>query len=158
MLDLTLDALKTSVSHPMARELRLRIILFSLRVLRVSSAVGKLSQWRLKDKILSAGLSWFKYSPKWSYGSNQLQLKTELRLISDVIKGIQVVSYIANQAVGSFKVLAQKEALLLLLLENEQGRLNVWVHPTQEAHHNQHHQPDGVTSHGKGGVEVSDIS
>ncbi|KAI0842260.1 hypothetical protein F5Y06DRAFT_259383 [Hypoxylon sp. FL0890] len=135
MLDLTLDALKNSASHPMARELRLRIVLFSLRVLRVSTAVRTSTQWRLKDKILSAGLSWFKFAPKWSFGSNLLQLKTEVRLINDVLAALKAVSYIAAQATGNFKVLAQKETLLQTLLESEQMRLNVWVHPLNEGHH-----------------------
>ncbi|OTA64720.1 phosphatidylinositol 3 [Hypoxylon sp. EC38] len=134
ILDLTLDALKNAASHPMARELRLRIILFSLRVLRVSTAVRTSTQWRLKDKILSAGLSWFKFAPKWSFGSNLLQLKTEVRLISDVMNALKAVSYIAAQAVGNFKVLAQKETLFQTLLESEQTRLDVWVHPLNNGH------------------------
>ncbi|KAI6093979.1 hypothetical protein F4821DRAFT_8710 [Hypoxylon rubiginosum] len=150
MLDLTLDALKKSVSHPMARELRLRIILFSLRVLRMSTAVRTLTQWRLKDKILSAGLSWFKFAPKWSFGSNLLQLKAEVRLIGDVMTALKAVSYIAAQAVGHFKVLAQKETLLQTLLESEQTRLNVWIYPLNESHH---HRPHIMTSHSKTAIE-----
>lgn len=132
MLDITLDALKKSISHPMARELRLRVILFSLRVLKSSTTVRQATQWRLKDKILSAGLSWFKFSPKWSFGSNLLQLKTEVRLISDVMNALKTVSLIASQTVGNLKGLAQKEALLQTLLESEQIRLNVWVHPLND--------------------------
>ncbi|KAK6070060.1 phosphatidylinositol 3 [Seiridium cupressi] len=128
-LDLTLDAMKKSISHPMARELRLRILLFSLRVLRVTNGVGTLMQWRLKDKILSAGLSWFRFVPKWSFGSNILQIKTEVRLISDVMAALKGVVYIAAHPVGSYKGLQQKEQLFQILLESEQARLNVWVHP-----------------------------
>ncbi|KAI1383366.1 uncharacterized protein F4822DRAFT_420364 [Hypoxylon trugodes] len=151
MLDITLDALKNSVSHPMARELRLRIILFSLRVLRMSPAVRTAAQWRLKDKILSAGLSWFKFAPKWSFGSNLLQLKTEVRLIGDVMTALKAVSYLATQAVGNFKVLAQKEALLQILLESEQARLNVWVHPLGEGHQ----RPYLSTHHNKTALEAT---
>ncbi|KAI2640683.1 hypothetical protein GGS26DRAFT_172568 [Hypomontagnella submonticulosa] len=138
ILDLTLDALKNSISHPMARELRLRIILFSLKVLRMSTAVRALTQWRLKDKILSAGLSWFRFAPKWSFGSNLLQLKTEVRLIGDVMNALKSVSYVGAQAVGNFKVLVQKETLFQVLLESEQTRLNVWVHPLNESHQRPH--------------------
>ncbi|KAI1382356.1 hypothetical protein F4677DRAFT_401744 [Hypoxylon crocopeplum] len=150
MLDITLDALKNSVSHPMARELRLRIILFSLKVLRVSTVVRTLTQWRLKDKILSAGLSWFKFAPKWSFGSNLLQLKTEVRLIGDVMNALKAVSYIGAQAIGHFKVLSQKEALLQTLFESEQARLNVWVHPLNEGHHQRSLL---MTNHGRTALE-----
>lgn len=152
MLDLTLDAMKHSISHPIARELRLRILLFSIRVLRVSSSsIGAMGQWRLKDKILSAGLSWFKYTPKWSFGSNNLQLKTEIRLISDVMQHMSTVSYIGAHAVGVYKPIPQKESLLQILLESEQARLGVWVQPLNEVGP----RPEIMTSHGKSTIEVS---
>ena len=152
MLDLTLDVMKHSISHPLARELRLRIILFSLRVLRVSSSsIGAVGQWRLKDKILSAGLSWFKYAPKWSYGSNMLQLKTEVRLISDVMKHLGMVSYIGAHAVGNYSLIPQKESLFQILLESEQARLDVWVHPLYEVQP----RPDVMTHQGRHTLEVS---
>ncbi|KAH6648308.1 phosphatidylinositol 4-kinase [Truncatella angustata] len=151
VLDLTLDAMKKSISHPMARELRLRIILFSLRVLRVSNPVGTLTQWRLKDKILSAGLSWFKFVPKWSFGSNGLQIKTEIRLISDVMAALKGVDYIAANAAGSYRALHQKEQLLQILLESEQARLNVWVHPLGD----NGARADIMTHHGQKTLEIS---
>lgn len=130
MLDLTLDALKDSTAHPMARELRFQIVLFGLKVLRSSTAIGATGQWRLKEKILSAGLSWFRYSPRWSYGSNVLQLKTEVRLIADVLAALKLVAFIGAHSVGNVKSLQAKEQLLQVLLENEQARLTVWVNPT----------------------------
>lgn len=150
VLTLTLDAMTESISHPMARELRLRVILFSLRVLRVSNAIGTLTQWRLKDKILSAGLSWFKFVPKWSFGSNILQIKTEIRLISDVMTALRGVGYIAAHPVGLYKGLQQKEQLLQILLESEEARLNVWVHPLGDSGP----RSDMMTHHGQKTLEV----
>ncbi|OAA53761.1 phosphatidylinositol 4-kinase [Niveomyces insectorum RCEF 264] len=134
MLDITLDAVRTAgTSHPMARELRFQIVLFGLRVLRYSSTISAIAQWRLKDKILSAALSWFASSLKWSFGSNNLQLKTEIRLLADVITAVKAVAYIGAHQVGNtVKSLQAKEQLLLLLMENEQTRLSVWVHPLSE--------------------------
>jgi phosphatidylinositol 4-kinase len=150
VLDLTLDAMKKSASHPMARELRLRIILFSLKVLRASAVVGAFAQWRLKDKILSAGLSWFKFAPKWSFGSNILQLKTEVRLISDVRVALNGVSYVATHTVGSYRGLHQKEQLLQILLDSELARLDVWVHPLGDIGQ----KADIMTHHGQKTLEV----
>ena len=154
MLDLTLEAQINAISHPMARELRLRILLFGLKVLKSSSTTGVLAQWRLKDKILSAGLSWFNYAPSWSFGSNILQIKTELRLIIDVLAGIKSISYIAAHSVGSVKALQQKEQLLQILLESEQARLTVWVYPTDEG---KHHQSHIMSKEGKAQTEVSSV-
>ncbi|KAF9770430.1 hypothetical protein IL306_012054 [Fusarium sp. DS 682] len=129
MLDLTLEAMKQSATHPMAREIRFQIVLFGLRVLRSSTTLKPAAQWRLKERILTAALSWFRSAPKWSFGSNLLQMKTEIRLISDVLAALQQVSFIGAQTVGNVKSLQSKEQLLDLLLRNEQLRLIVWVNP-----------------------------
>lgn len=153
LLDLTLDALKSAISHPLAREIRLRIILFSLKVLRVSETAGVTAQLRLKDKILSAGLSWFKFAPKWSFGSNALQLKTEVKLINDIKIGLRAVSHIAPaHPVNGLVSVAQKESLFEILLESEQARLNVWIHPLNEGNSL---RPEIMTSHGRATLEVS---
>lgn len=133
MLDLTLDAIKQSATHPMAREIRFSIVLFGLRVLRTSNTLKPGAQWRLKERLLSAGLAWFKYAPKWSFGSNILQMKTEIRLLSDVLTALQQVSFISAPAAGNTKSLQAKEQLLDLLVRNEQSRLAVWVNPLNTA-------------------------
>ncbi|KAG6002139.1 hypothetical protein E4U21_003436 [Claviceps maximensis] len=129
MLHLTLAALQEGHSHPMTRELRFHIVLFGLKVLYSSTAIGATAQWRLKDNILSAGLAWFRSAPKWSFGSNILQLKTEFKLLADVLATMKTVSSIGATTAGSIKSLQAKEQLLQLLLENEQSRLAVWISP-----------------------------
>ncbi|KAJ9157387.1 Phosphatidylinositol 4-kinase stt4 [Pleurostoma richardsiae] len=151
MLDITLDAVKAANPHPMAREIRFQIVLFGLKTLRTTTTMGAIAQWRLKDKLLSAALSWFASAPKWSFGSNILQLKTEIRLLSDVIAAVKAVSYIGAHAVGNIRSLLAKEQLLLLLLENEQSRLVVWVYPLGEPA-----RPAMTVYHsGKGAVEAA---
>ncbi|CAK7204679.1 Phosphatidylinositol 4-kinase stt4 [Sporothrix eucalyptigena] len=137
MLDLTLDAIRaTSKPHSIARQLWFQIILFGLRVLRFSSTISSIAQWRLKDKILSAALYWFASKLKWSYGSSNLQLRTDIRLLSDVMAAVKAVSYIGahhqSASGATTKSLQAKEQLLILLLENEQMRLSVWAYPLSE--------------------------
>ncbi|KAL2756186.1 hypothetical protein ACRALDRAFT_2059389 [Sodiomyces alcalophilus JCM 7366] len=131
LLDFTLQAIRTSTTHPMARELRYQIVLFGLKVLRFYTTIGSVAQLRLKDQLLSAALSWFRAAPRWSYGSNNLQLKTELRLLSDVAVALKQVSHIATQGTGGARSLQAKEQLLQLLIENEYNRLSVWVRPLE---------------------------
>ncbi|KUI54054.1 Phosphatidylinositol 4-kinase stt4 [Cytospora mali] len=152
LLDITMEELKKATPHPLAREIRLQAVLFGLRVLRTSTRIGPVSQWRLKDKLLSAALSWFCNAPKWSFGSNMLQLKTEIRLITDVIYAIKAVGFIGAHSVGTFRslqALQSKEQLLLLLLENEQSRLTVWVYPLSEPAQ----RPSTLVHSGKGSLE-----
>lgn len=134
MLDLTLDAAKYYTSHPLARELHFQIVLFGLQVLRWSTIISPTAQFRLKEKILSAGLSWFRNSPRWSFGSNLVQLKTEFRLISDVLAAMKAVSLIGANVSSGINSLPAKEQLLQLLLENEQSRLTVWISPLSQHH------------------------
>ncbi|OLN95846.1 Phosphatidylinositol 4-kinase STT4 [Colletotrichum chlorophyti] len=132
VLDVTLSAIRSSTPHPMARELRFQIVLFGLKVLHVCTTIGAIAQWRFKEKIISAALSWFRYAPRWSFGSNILQLKTELRLLTDVVAALKNVAFIGAHGVDSIKSLQAKEQLLILLLESELTRLSVWVHPLGE--------------------------
>ena len=132
LLDVTLDGVKHATTHPMAREIRFQVVLFGLRVLKTSTTIGAVSQWRLKDRILSAALGWFKSPPRWSFGSNILQLKTELRLLLDVIAALKATSPIGSQPAGNMKSLQPKEQLLLILLESEQAKLVVWIFPVAE--------------------------
>ncbi|KAL3606360.1 phosphatidylinositol-4- kinase [Fusarium poae] len=143
MLDLTLEAMKQSATHPMAREIRLQLVLFGLRVLKSSTTLKPAAQWRLKERILTAGLSWFRSAPKWSFGGNLLQMKTEIRLISDVLAALQLVSFIGAQTVGNVKSLQSKEQLLDLMLRNEQTRLIVWVNPLNNPSNQALTQPAG---------------
>lgn len=132
LMDVTLDALKNSAPHPLARKLRLQVVLFGLRILRACTTIGAIAEWRLKDKILSAALSWFKVSPQFSFGNNVLQVKTELRLLADVLAAMKLVSLIGGNTVGNAKSLQAKEQLLTVLLEHEQARLAVWLSPMDE--------------------------
>ncbi|KXX81698.1 Phosphatidylinositol 4-kinase STT4 [Madurella mycetomatis] len=134
LLDMTLEAVKNSTPHPMAREIRFQVVLFGLEVLKTSTTMGAIAQYRLKDLILSAGLGWFNAPARWSFGSNILQLKTEIRLMEDVRRALSDTADIGAQSVGdSIKSLASKEKLLSLLLESEQSRLHVWARPIEAA-------------------------
>jgi phosphatidylinositol 4-kinase A len=105
------------------------MILFGLKVLRYSTAMSYRAQWRLKDQILTAALSWFFFAPRWTFGGNRLQLKAEMRLLSDVLIALQNVKSIGQRAVNVLTSLQPKEELLIVLLETEQTRLTVWLDP-----------------------------
>ncbi|KAK4245632.1 hypothetical protein C7999DRAFT_42852 [Corynascus novoguineensis] len=137
LLDVTLEAIKNSTVHPMAREIRFQVVLFGLKLLNTSTTMDAIAQYRLKDQILSAGLGWFNSPPRWSFGSNILQLKTEIRLIEDVMAGLKETASIGVNSVGQVKSLAPKEKLLVLLLESEHSRLHVWVRPVDAPRHHQ---------------------
>lgn len=61
---ITLKGLKTAKAHPLAREMHFQTVLFGLNILRYSTGLDQPGQWRLKDTILSGGLSWFSHHPR----------------------------------------------------------------------------------------------
>ncbi len=132
LLYVTLSGLKKhATNHPLAREVRFQIVLFSCSVLRYGTALTAVGQWRLKTQILDAALSWFAFAPQFSFGGNRLQLKAETRLLSDVATALKSVDFIGPKEPISLKKLKDKEELLLALMQNEQSRLKVWLHPLQ---------------------------
>ncbi|KAF7878887.1 hypothetical protein EAF04_000090 [Stromatinia cepivora] len=132
VLNLTLDSLKHSTGHPLAREIRFQVVLFGLRVLRHTTTLDFSSKCRLKDKILSAALSWFTFPPRWSFGGNRLQLKAETRLLNDVVLAFRSVTMAGPKPTAMLQLMQAKEELLHILIESEQTRLNVWLDPLRQ--------------------------
>lgn len=132
----TLEGLKHSAGHPLAREFHFQVILFGLNILRNGTSIDRAARWRLKDTILSAALSWFSHPPRWSFGGNRLQIKAEVRLMADVESALRALSSLFAKAMGTMHSLATKQDLLLMLVEDEHMRLVVWLYPLdQEKRH-----------------------
>lgn len=152
LLNVTLDGLKHSTGHPLARELRFHIILFALKVLKHGIGLDFNTRILLKDKIISAALSWFSFAPCWSFGGNRLQLKAENRLLADVSSTLRSTQLATPKPSPLFKSIQAKETLLQALIESEQVRLSVWLHPLNDPR-------DGTLSNqNKGPTEVSELS
>ncbi|RAL15683.1 1-phosphatidylinositol 4-kinase STT4 [Aspergillus homomorphus CBS 101889] len=129
LIDGTTTGLLQASNHPLARELYFRIILFSLKVLSTCSSQDEAFQWKIKDQILSAALTWFRTSPRWSFGGNRLQIKAEDRILRDVVSALEDVAGVSRHAYGAYKSLESKQELLHVLIENERSRLRVWLYP-----------------------------
>lgn len=132
LLNITLEGLKHSTGHPLAREIRFQIVLFGFKVLRYSTTITSATSHVLRDEILSAALSWFSFAPQWSYGGNRLQVKAEVRLLADVSAELHIGAKSGQKPTTFSKSLQAKESLLQTLIESEQTRLNVWLYPLNE--------------------------
>ena len=64
LIAITLRGLQESPCHPLTREFHFHAILFGIHILRHSDDLGASAQWRLKDRLLSAGLAWFAHAPR----------------------------------------------------------------------------------------------
>ncbi|KAM0721899.1 hypothetical protein Q7P37_002824 [Cladosporium fusiforme] len=129
LMRITATAMRHSIGHPLAREVHFHIVLLALDFLRLCTRVSAAAQWRLKDAVLSAGLAWFANPPLWSYGSNKLQLRAEVKLLSDVSNALQRLASIGSKSSGALKSLQSKQELLQHLMAHESQRLSVWINP-----------------------------
>ncbi|KAG9244575.1 phosphatidylinositol 4-kinase-like protein [Calycina marina] len=132
LLAATLNGLKNSTGHPLAREVRFHVVLFGLKVLRYSTALTASSRNIVKGQILSAALSWFSFAPRWSFGGNRIQLLAEVRLLGDVSAALKDVPALGQNPTPFLRELLKKENLLVALIESEQTRLSVWLFPMSE--------------------------
>lgn len=138
MLDRTLHGFIHINNHPLLREIQFSLVYFALRVLKFSTCISKLYQWKLKDLILSAGLQWFAAPPSWSFGGNRVQVKAEVQLMQDVLAMLQASNQPVLPASTTRKDPQQKHDLLEALLNNEISRLNVWLSPLAHVSHQGH--------------------
>ncbi|KAJ5898628.1 hypothetical protein N7504_008916 [Penicillium tannophilum] len=139
LISSTVVGLSKTQCHPLAREIHFRIVLFGLSVLKHFSPRNPAASWKLKDQILSAALSWFRYPPRWSFGGNRLQIKAEDKILGDVVSNLRSVADIASQSHGAYKSLQAKQELTQILIENERSRLRVWLFPLEPER--KHHMP-----------------
>lgn len=127
----TAAGLSKSKGHPLAREVHFRFVLFGLTIVRHLTPRNSGAAWKLKDQVLSAALGWFKHPPRWSFGGNRLQIKSEDKILGDVMTLLRGVANIAVNGRGSYKSLQAKQDLVQIFVENERSRLRVWLFPLE---------------------------
>lgn len=149
LLGTVLVELAHTTGHPLAREVHFRIVLMGLKLLRYCTGQSKVAMWKLKDQILTAALGWFKHPPRWSYGGNRLQIKTEDKILQDVDAMLKSTSSTGITAPGSRSSLEAKQQLLQFLIDNERTRLKVWLSPLEvdrRSHRSSRAPPEATAS------------
>ncbi|KAK0546502.1 phosphatidylinositol-4- kinase, partial [Tilletia horrida] len=140
-------ATKEMSSHPLAREARFSLIIFGFRLLQGSRLDG-LVEYELRAALYKMAFAWFAVAPQWSFGSNYLQVRTEMQLMTESLEVLKLdkvrASYLITSYPSSFtgvrlpgqmtvqasaKLFNERRALLQLLLESELSRFSVWANP-----------------------------
>ncbi|PWN34264.1 uncharacterized protein FA14DRAFT_161716 [Meira miltonrushii] len=136
--------------HPLSREVRFSIVLFGLRLLQGSRLDGLL-EYQLRTSLYDMALDWFAIPPQWSFGSNRLQLGSEMQILQQLLDvlandeeraafvitsfppSIEGVRMPGQKSIGAIKAeIQQRKSLLQVLLENELTHLSVWNNPLSE--------------------------
>lgn len=149
MLDETARAADLMNTHPLSRELRFYIIAFGLRVLQ-SCRLDVLMESHLRVGVYKIAFGWFAASPRWTFGSNHLQVRAEMKLLREVLGLVGRDRMAAIESLTSFppdpayvrlaghttvsqvvQTVGEQRQALVLLLENELHRYSVWSNPMQ---------------------------
>ncbi|KAK5936701.1 phosphatidylinositol-4- kinase [Knufia obscura] len=129
MIMRTLRGFEKARCHPLMREIHFHAVLLGLKILQFSTCLNKNTMWRLKDRLLSTALAWFRNPPAWSFGGNRLQVKAEVKVMQDVLSMLVNTKAVGTAAPAGKRDNESKLNLLEALLYSEIGRLNVWLHP-----------------------------
>ncbi|KAI9701436.1 MAG: phosphatidylinositol-4- kinase [Bogoriella megaspora] len=132
LMHITLNAMQHTMGSPLGRENHFHVVLLGLHVLQYSTNINGAVQWRLKDRILSSALAWFKLPPRWSFGGNRLQVKAEVQVLNDVVRTLAAVSAVGPKPASHLRNLQPKQDLLQILIHSEVTRLTVWLSPLDQ--------------------------
>ncbi|GAA6004788.1 hypothetical protein JCM10207_001014 [Rhodosporidiobolus poonsookiae] len=135
--------------HPLSRELRFRFLSFGYCILQ-GSRLESVVEYNYRAKLYDATLQWFSSRPIWSFGSNRIQLKSDLQAVDELLGTISADSPAfdsiasasddrASSLPGRISIAAAKEhhrlrqQLVQLLLSDEADRLRLWINPLQDS-------------------------
>ncbi|KAK7206285.1 hypothetical protein BZA70DRAFT_256117 [Myxozyma melibiosi] len=112
--------------HPLVRQNRFNIILFSLKLLEGYSSLSSQRSTFFKNLVLTAALTWFSKPPGYPFGGNRLQLKSEFRLLLDVYQRVKTLRVNGPEKALFLDV---KKELLLQFLSHEVYGMSIWLDP-----------------------------
>lgn len=109
--------------HPFARLIRNEYLLFGISILRANVRRNTNTVSSLCRLIINAGLEWFRKPFSWPFGSNELKIRADLSILSDVYKATDSLSSVFSEHSGkSFK-------LFEYFIAHEIQQIQVWLTP-----------------------------
>ncbi len=151
LLQHSAEAVDQMSTHPLSREVRFTLVNFGLRLVQ-SSRLDGLVEYQLRTGIYKIAFAWFAKRAQWSFGSNRLQVRAEMQLLSDTLRALQDDAFRAVSVITSFpsdlayvrlprsvtiseaaRTIADQRMLLCLLIESELHRFSIWSNPLANA-------------------------
>ncbi|BGP13672.1 hypothetical protein JCM10213_002240 [Rhodosporidiobolus nylandii] len=136
-------------THPLSRELRFRFLSFGFCILQ-GSLLESVAEYNIRAALYDALLQWFSSRPLWSFGSNRIQLKSDLQAIDELLSAVSADAPAfdsiasasdvrASSLPGRISISAAREhhrlrqTLVKHLLTDEADRLRLWLNPLQDS-------------------------
>ncbi|KAF2156780.1 phosphatidylinositol 3 [Myriangium duriaei CBS 260.36] len=114
---------------PIGREMHFKSVLSGFRVAAAMSKALEDANWMLSDLVLSSTFRWFAQPPRWSFGGNKLQLKADLKIMSEVATTLNSLMPKCAPATSTRRGLRSRVELAAALVQDEIHRLLVWLSP-----------------------------
>jgi phosphatidylinositol 4-kinase len=130
LLTVSLDNLRFASRSALARSVRFELIKFAIDVYQVHARFSAKVCDSLKDKIITAALTWFEIPPHWPFGGNRLKLRSDVALLKEVAQLVTGLEVVSNKYNDSHKVNVKKD-ILLLFLNDELKKMVAWLDPLQ---------------------------
>ncbi|QBM90626.1 phosphatidylinositol 4-kinase [Metschnikowia aff. pulcherrima] len=111
--------------HPYSRFVRFELIKFAFDILNYHTRLGSRSCQRLTETIIDGALSWFRLKSTYPFGSNLLKIKADFTLMKEVAKSLSRIN------THKIKVLEQKKSILMLFMDDEISKIDVWLNPSR---------------------------
>ncbi|KAH9981001.1 hypothetical protein BGW80DRAFT_1501409 [Lactifluus volemus] len=137
-------AYRSLSTHALAREARFSFLIFGFEALG-SSRLDSYCEYALRESLYAVAFSWFSVRPRWSHGSNRLQVDADSKLLTEFLSVLQAdtarfaleVSSLGQAQATSMNSayvsrLKSHSVPLKLLVENELYRLSVWANPVND--------------------------
>lgn len=122
--DYGISRLPQASSHPLARYVWFELIRFGFDVLNYHARLGSRCARRLTKNLLDAALAWFTHRARYPFGSNQIRLRSEEGLLTDVAQ------HFARMDTFKTTGMESKKTILLYFLDDEITKMHVWSNPT----------------------------
>lgn len=125
LCSLCLKELHAASQHPMARQVRLELLKFSIDVHELlAKTLLEKSATTLRALILSSMLTWFGHTPAWPFGGNKRRTKYTVDLLHTLF------NWTSRQ--GSASSDPRKE-LAMAFLQDEITKISAWLDPLSKS-------------------------
>ncbi|KAL3229495.1 Phosphatidylinositol 4-kinase STT4 [Nakaseomyces bracarensis] len=111
--------------HPFARLVRNEYLLFGISILKANLKRNTSKVSLLSNLIVKSGLDWFRRPASWPFGSNELKIRADLSILTQLFKQFELLDSVFVENCGkSFK-------LLEFFIAHEIQQIQIWLTPLE---------------------------
>ncbi|KAJ1720103.1 phosphatidylinositol-4- kinase [Coemansia erecta] len=141
ILQATFDAAARLTTNALARGPLFMLVNLGFGLLNLGFDHSPVLESQLRRALYQVAFAWFALPPRWSFSGSRASVASEIRVLVDTRRAVLRDAEDSEAAAGAGSILGvardqlrqrarRSQSLLLLLLENEIGRMATWANPT----------------------------